>query len=267
MHLKKYALVCLPVDTVDRGLRLEDLGEVDVASAKKQHRRYCFALEHLGYTLVQIPPDNRYPDSVFVEDPAVIIQDTLIITRLRRKERQGEEIRLEHTLAPFFPRVLHIEEPGFIEGGDVLITDKRIYVGISGRTNAEGVEQLAKIARDRCGLPTSIIEIPKNWLHLKGEVTFHRNPGKSENGLITVSEEIASHFADSGYELVVTPREERFGGNSISGDGEIFVHGGRAQSKKLLRDAGFRIHELWMSEFEKIDGALSCLSKLFSVAE
>jgi len=259
--------VCLPVDTVDRGLRLEDLGEVDVAKAKKQHRRYCFALEHLGYTLVQIPPDNRYPDSVFVENPAVIIQDTLIITRLRREERQGEEIRLEQALAPLFPHVLHIEEPGFIEGGDVLVTDDRLYIGLSGRTNAEGAEQLARIARDLFGLTIDIFEIPKHFLHLKGGISYHKGTHASKKAIITVSEEIMSHFSNSGYELLVIPAEERFGANCISVDRKIFIHGGRDRTKRLLKERGFQVWDLWMSEFEKIDGALTCLSKLFVKSE
>jgi dimethylargininase len=262
MQPKRHALVCPPSDTVREGLRIKYLGDVDIAKAREQHEAYCQALESLGFTLLKISPDSRYPDSVFVEDPAVIIEDTLIITRLRRKERRGEEVEIKRVLTPFFRRVMHVEAPGFIEGGDVLAALGRLYIGLSRRTNSHGAEQLARIAWNNFRCRTSIFEIPKNYLHLKGGVTFHGNAG-AKRGTLTVSEEIARHFSESGHELVVTPAEERFGGNCISSDGKFFIHAGRPKTKKLLIDCGFRVRELQMSEFEKIDGAMTCLSKLF----
>ena len=262
MELKKYALVCLPSNTVDRGLRMEELGKVDIARARKQHRTYCQALKSLGYTLIALPPDDRYPDSVFVEDPAVIIGKTLIRTRLRCKERQGEEALLEKTLAPMFSDVHCIEEPGFVEGGDVLVTHDRLYVGLSKRTNAEGVEQLARIAKDR-GYSTIGFKIPEDALHLKGGVTYHSNLGPNRKNTITVSEELASYFDDSGCRLVVIPKEERFGANCITGGSTAFIHAGRPKTKRTLQELGLEVFELPMSEFEKIDGAITCLSKLF----
>ncbi len=263
MHLKTYAIVCLPADTVAGALRMADLGNVDVSKTKEQHRAYRQALEHLGFSLIRMPSDERYPDSVFVEDPAVIIEDILVSTRLRRQERRGEEERLKEALRPYFEHVLRIEEPGFIEGGDVLVTTNRLYIGLSARTNIEGAEQLGKIARDRHGYKGSIFEIPKHYLHLKGGVSYHRNVPVSGSDLITVSEEIAQHFAGSGSRIIVTPAEERFGANGISAGDEIFIHTGRTKTRKALEAAGLRVYELPMSEFEKIDGALSCLSKLF----
>lgn len=265
MRSKKYALVCLPADTLDRALRMEDSGNVDIAKAKEQHRMYCRALESLGFNLLQMSKDDQYPDSVFVEDPSVIIQDILTITRLRRKERRGEEKGLEDILTPFFSDIFRIEEPGFIEGGDVLVTDDRLYIGLSARTNIEGAEQLAKIALDRCGILTDIFEIPQHFLHLKGGVSFHGYGagGISSTNIITVTEEIAHHFVDSSCHVVVVPSEERFGANCISANGQVLIHAERVKTRAILEKIGFSVLELQMSEFEKIDGALSCLSKLF----
>lgn len=260
MHHKKHALVCLPADTLDQGLRMKNLGEVDIKEAQRQHRAYCGALREFDFSLVQLPPDNRYPDSVFVEDPAVITKDTLIITRLRKTERSGEEKRVERALVPFFQNITRIKAPGFVEGGDVLVTPNKLYIGLSERTNTEGAEQLAQIVRDHCGYTTKIFEIPKHFLHLKGEVTYHQN---SQRGIITVSEEIAYHFSDSDCKLIVTPADERFGANCISRGSIIFIHARRQKTKQLLEQSGFHVRELEMSEFEKIDGALTCLSKLF----
>jgi len=239
------------------------LGKVDIDKARKQHKMYCAALELLGVNVIEMPADSSYPDSVFVEDPAVIIRDILIITRLRRKERQGEERKLEESLSPFFSHVFHIEEPGFIEGGDVLVTDDTLFIGLSGRTNSEGAEQLAKIARDNCGYKAKIFEIPKHFLHLKGGASFHLAKDMASRNIITVTEEMAPHFAGCGYKVIVIPAEERFGANCISGNGEVFIHAGRPTAKRLMEKAGLMVHEIEMSEFEKIDGAMSCLSKLF----
>ena len=263
MHLVKYALVCAPANTLAQALRMKDRGVVDVVTAQEQHRVYLQALARLGFTLIQMPHDDQFPDSVFVEDPAVAVRDTLIITRLRREERIGEEVRLQQVLTPFFSHIAHIEAPGFVEGGDVLVTDNRLYIGLSGRTNEAGAEQLAKIARDAHCYHTDIFEIPKSFLHLKGEVTYHRGSGQHPQNMITVSEEIRDRFVNSGCKLLVTPAEERFGANCISGDGQIFIHKGRSGTRRILEQAGFHVSEIPMSEFEKIDGALTCMSKLF----
>ena len=123
------------------------------------------------------------------------------LTKAARKDlaRQGEEKRLVKFLAPYFDpaKTFRIEPPGTIEGGDVLITNDRIYTGLSARTNAEGAEQLARIARDVCSMRAETAEVPVHHLHLKGEATFH--PG---HNLITASEEIAHFFANSGSNAV-----------------------------------------------------------------
>lgn len=263
MPRERRALVCLPANTLYKGLRKKYSGEVDVVRAKEQHRLYRLALESLGYSLTTMPADDHYPDSVFVEDPGIIIENSLIITRLRLDERRGEEKRLEQALSPFFPEPMRIEPPGFVEGGDVLVTDGRLYIGLSGRTDNNGAEQLAKIAKDHFGYETDVLEIPKSYLHLKGEVTFHRNAHKGGRKVITVSEEIARHFTNSGCKLIVTPREERFGGNCISAGDQTLVHAGLAKTKKILEGLGFRVDEIDLSEFAKIDGAMTCLSKLW----
>ncbi|OHA52162.1 MAG: hypothetical protein A3A97_04605 [Candidatus Terrybacteria bacterium RIFCSPLOWO2_01_FULL_40_23] len=253
-----WALICFPSQNLNRALRMKDLGVVDSVSATRQHANYCKQLSRFGFSLLTLPSDTRYPDSVFVEDPAVIIEDTLIITRLRRKERIGEEERIKTILLPFFDKVSSITAPGFIEGGDVLIAKQHLYVGLSKRTNIEGANQLAEIARNLFGYPTTIFKIPESYLHLKGEATYHPS-----SDTITVSEEIADHFRDSSSRLIVTPSNERFGANCISSKNAILIHKGRVKTKKLLRDLGFDVLEIDLSEFEKVDGAMTCLSKLF----
>ena len=264
MIRKRYALVCDPAVSVQRGLRMRDLGLVDPALAKEQHRLYCRALERFGYTLLRLPADERFPDSVFVEDPAIIIRDLLVIARLRCLERQGEEVIVEAALRPFFSRIVRIEPPGFIEGGDVLIGEGRIAIGLSGRTNEAGADQLVRFARDVFRYEATIFRIPRHFLHLKGGVTYHRRRG--ERALLTVTEEIADAFARWECDVLVTPSDERFAANCISRGKKILFHAGRPRTKHLLERAGYTVVELSFSEFEKIDGAMTCLSKLFVVS-
>lgn len=218
------ALVCQPALTLDRGLRMTDIGRIDLKRAFTQHDAYCRALQSFGYLLLSLPADEDHPDSVFVEDPAIRIGHTLVMARLRRAERQGEEKRIRSVLRHFCGDIAAIRPPGYVEGGDVVITDNTLYIGISGRTNQEGAEQLAAIAWDRERYHAVIIEIPKHMLHLKGSVTYHARP---QGALLTVSEELASHFSGSPHPLIVLPAEERFGANCISHQDRILMHADR----------------------------------------
>lgn len=264
MFFHKVALVRIPAKTIDQGLRLKDIGTPDVKKAIRQHQKYCETLALFGYTLIVLPPDTQYPDSVFVEDPAIILKRMLIKGQMRKLERRGEEDAVYNALALYFRHHLAITD-GFLEGGDVLITPHCLYVGISSRTNYDGAEQLAQIAKKYYALETKFIELPKHFLHLKGQVSFHRGEHTQyPGGLLMVHEELVNDFCDSAYHVIVTPHNERFGANAISDANQIMIHAGRPCTKKLLEKAGFRVTPLAMSEFEKIDGALSCLSKLFT---
>ncbi len=258
--MKKIALVCKPAKTIGKGLRLKDTGDPDFEKTKLQHSDYMNALKNFGYELITMPPCKEFPDSVFVEDPAIIISDTLIITRLRSPKRSGEEAKVLNALLPYFNKIFQVPFPGFIEGGDVLIANQKIYIGLSGRTDQNGADGLAKIARDHSRfshIDIKIFEIPKNWLHLKGGVSYHKN------NVITASENIARHFESSGSRLIVTPGDERFGANCISEGTSMLVHKDRKKTKAIIEKAGFTTKEIDLSEYDKIDGAMTCLSKLF----
>lgn len=252
------ALVCGPADTLNQGLRMENLGEVDVVKARIQHKNYCLALEELGFRLISFPADNKHPDSVFVEDPAVIMEDLLVMLRLRCLERQGEEKRVRQILAPYFSKVINLDSSGFVEGGDVLILERELCIGISKRTDGKGAEALAKIARDLAGFKSRVFEIPSRFLHLKGGASF-----QGDTGVLVVSEEILVNFNGVSCRPLAVPVEERFGANCISRGKKLIMHSGKPKTKKILGEAGFLVQDIDVSEFEKIDGALTCMSKIF----
>lgn len=258
---QKYALVCTPADTVASALRMQHLGEVSVPRLKRQHDQYLHALQSFGYTLITLPPDPSLPDSTFVEDPTINIDNQmLVVARLENAKRRGEEERMLGLIKPLFEEmpIARIVYPGMIEGGDVLVADGKLYIGISKRTNTEGAVQLERIAH-KLGWSAETIPVPSTYLHLKGEATYH-----PEWNCLTVSEEIAGHFEGSGLRMIVTPKEERFAGNCISHGNQILIHKGSIVTAKLLRKEGFEPIALDLSEFAKIDGAMTCLSKFFS---
>ena len=253
--MTQYALVCSPAGSIVRALRMQDLGQVDVSKLEAQHAAYVSALSLFGSVIIAMQKQEAYPDSTFVEDPAVNIGNRILVyARLANHARQGEEALMESM------PIAHIKQPGFVEGGDVLVTDGTLYIGLSKRTNANGADQLARIAYDRLRWKSKMIPIPASYLHLKGEVTYHPS-----GNFVTVSEEIAEHFEGSGHHIIVTPAEERFAANCISHDTAILIHKGSTKTANILKRKGLNPIPLDLSEFAKIDGAMTCLSKFFSL--
>ena len=266
----KIALTCRPAPSIADALRMNFLGKVDVPKLLAQHAEYCRWLQEFGYTLYMLPPWEQKADSVFVEDPAIILRNLdprhakFVRTKLANPARQGEEDAIEDALVPFFlPDAMFEIFEGTVEGGDVLVAGDELYIGLSKRTSIEGAKDLEDIA-DRCGMNVTMFPIPSSYLHLKGEATFHPE-GLDGEPVITASEEIAPHFAGSVHRLIVTPKDERFGGNCISDGKRILIHKGSDKTKAILAREGYDVIELDLSEFAKIDGAMTCLSKLFVI--
>lgn len=257
----KFAVVRTPGKTINRGLRMCDRGEVDVDYAREQHEMFCRALGEIGYRIVVwMDANDDLPDSVFVEDPAVILEETLVMARLARKERRGEEWELEGQLFPYFRDIRKIKAPGLVEGGDVLVTNNMLYIGISSRTNFEGADQLARIARPK-GYGVKMITLPDDRLHLKGEVAYH--PGMHA---ITVTTRLASEFGAATQKIIEIPVDDnlqRFGANCISREDKVITTSECPAAVPILQAHGFTVMPVDLSEFNKIDGAMSCLCKLF----
>src|SRR5262245_32632704 len=141
---------------------------IDVDTAREQHRRYEECLEKLGCTLLRLPEAPEQPDSVFVEDTAVVVDEIAITTRPRTAPRREEVEAVAAALAPH-REVLRIEAPGTLEGGDVLRIGRRVWVGLSSRTNREGVAQLRAALEPR---GYRVVAVPvSGCLHLKTAVS------------------------------------------------------------------------------------------------
>lgn len=250
-----HALVCPPAESFAAGLTTVALGTPDLARARAQHARYCAALEELGLALVQLAPDERFPDSTFVEDAAVLVPGLAVITRPGAPSRLGETEAVEAALRGRFARSAHIHEPGTLDGGDVCEADGHVFIGVSLRTNEHGARQLAALLAQQ-GLTSALLDIRAvpGILHLKSGLA---HPGKRD---LVVIDALAAHPALETWHLLRVPRDEEYAANCVRVNERVLVPAGFPRVAELLERAGHAPLALDMSEFQKQDGGLSCLS-------
>src|SRR3984885_3046431 len=139
------AIVRPPGSTFADGLTSANLGKPDLTKALQQHAAYCAALQRCGLALTRLDSDAAFPDSTFVEDPAVLTDNLAILTNPGALARQGEVTGIAKALAPFYSRTARIEPPGTVDGGDVCQADDHFFIGLTARTNSEGARQLSEI--------------------------------------------------------------------------------------------------------------------------
>ena len=224
----------------------------DVTIAQKQHKKYCKTLTELGLEVIEIgDPTEMFPDACFVEDTAVIHNDKALITLMEPVARHGEEKEVERILSEYM-EIKHAVSPATIEGGDVIHINDRMIIGVTQRTNQEGAEQ----AGGWLGVKVDTLVDP-NIKHLKSYATY------LGNNTMIMTEEYADHGVMRGYDQILVPEEERFASNTLAVDETILMAKGYPRTQELVREAGFEVIEIDISEFEKCDGAITCLSLLF----
>jgi dimethylargininase len=227
---------------------------IDLQLAGEQHQRYCQTLQQLGLTLIKVDADDNLPDCCFVEDTAIIAGETTIITRMQAPSRALETIEVKKLLANY-KTTKEILPPGFIDGGDVLRINKKIYIGISERTNREAVEQVrALVAKE--GYEVIPVEI-KGTLHLKTVCTY------LGEGVMVIA---SGHFEQNvfaGYKKITVPGEEAYSANCLAVNGKVIVPGGYPRTREYIEKEGFKTVEVDISEFRKGNGGLTCLSIIF----
>jgi len=252
------AIVRPPAANFSAGLTSVDLGKPDYELALKQHEAYCRALETCGLDLVRLPPDERHPDSTFVEDTAIVTPRGAVITRPGAESRLGEIHEVERVLRGYFPTLSAIVAPGTVDGGDVCEAGDHFFIGLSGRTNEAGANQLAGIL-ESFGYSSSLIDIRglSNILHLKSGIAY---PGSNQ---LVVIDALSGQKEFSGYELIRVNSAEEYAANCVSVNDWTLVPAGYPDLKRQLDDLGHRTISLEMSEFQKMDGGLSCLSLRF----
>ena len=199
--------------------------------------------------------DENYPDSVFVEDTAILTPYCAIITNPRAPSRKGEIIEVSQVIRILYPNVETIEAPETLEAGDVMMVGRYFYIGLSERTNQDGANQLINIL-GKYGLTGSTVTLD-NILHLKSGVSYLEN-----NNLLSIA-----RFVDKPefqkYNLILVDDDESYAANSLWINDKVLVPKGFPKTKEKIKQAGYMVIEVDISEFRKLDGGVSCLSLRF----
>lgn len=224
---------------------------INLDRAREQHRAYCALLEDLGLDVIRMPRDDYNPDSCFVEDTAVVHGDRALACRPAFDSRRGEVESVAELLKEHLD-VSYACWPGTIEGGDVIHLEDRLISGLTQRTNRSGVKQMAEWLQ----VPVDTVEDP-DIVHLKSFATY-----LGKNTLVA-SGRFARHEAFRGLELLIIPDDEAYAADALAIGETVLMASGREISHRLVRQAGFEVIPVDVSEFEKCEGAITCLSILF----
>lgn len=224
---------------------------VDLDLADRQYGAYCDALSITGWQLHQVEPIEECPDSVFVEDTVVVVDGLAVLTRPGAPSRRPELAGAEQAVRELGLAVAWIEEPGTLDGGDVLQIGSTVYVGRGGRTNAEGIRQLRRhvAAVGRTVVPVALREV----LHLKSAVT-----ALPDGSVLAMS-----GLADTAVFPSIRSVPEEAGAHVVLlGEGDVLIAASAPRTAAMLDDLGFTPVVVDITEFEKLEGCVTCLSVL-----
>jgi dimethylargininase len=245
------ALVRRPSPRLADGLLTHlDRQPVDAVLALRQWEAYVAALAGEGWEVTEVPPAEDCPDSAFVEDTVVVYGDLAVVSRPGAVERRPETAGTEQTLAGLGYRIARIEEPGTLDGGDVLKHDGTVWVGLGGRTNQSGLDQLADLLGP---LGAEVVGVPvKKVLHLKSAVTAL--PDGTVIGFEPLVDEVAA------WERFQPVPEEPGSHVVILGGDTVLMSAAAPRSRALFEERGLRVVAVDIGEFEKLEGCVTCLS-------
>lgn len=238
-----------------RGLSTAGLGKPKYNLAIEQHDAYIKALIVSGLEVTIMDKDNNFPDSTFIEDTAICTPYCAIIMRPGAESRRGEISAVRKVLSDFYENIECIKEPGTLDGGDVLMIGSQYYIGKSSRTNEIGAKQLIQIL-ENYELSGSLVE-DFDLLHLKSGCSY------LEHNTMLAGPELFNNEVFAGLNIILVQREEYLGANSLWINGTVLVPKGNPDTTKQIEKNGYKIIELDVSEFQKLDGGLSCLSLRF----
>jgi dimethylargininase len=254
----KNAIVRKPAKNFAEGLTSAKLGAPIREQTLLQHSAYCAALERCGLSVTVLEADPQHPDSTFVEDAAVLTRASAILTRPGANSRSGEPETLRGPLGRFYKNFHEITAPGTLDGGDICEAGNHFFIGISRRTNEAGARQLAGFLAQE-GYTSSLVDIRamKSILHLKSGIAW-----AGEKDLV-VMEEMAARDEFRGHKLIPVSAAETYAANCVRVNDDILIPAGFPHIAASLQRSGYSLLPLEMSEFEKMDGGLSCLSLRF----
>jgi dimethylargininase len=249
-----HAITRLPGENFADGLTTANLGQPSYELILKQHQAYRQTLLSLGLDVMVLPAETSFPDAYFVEDPAIVTPNIAIMTHSGASSRQGEGATLEPFLEYYRP-IFHIHPPGTVDGGDVLMVGNHFFVGLSERTNADGAAQLASLLA-AAGHTCETVPVA-GGLHLKSGVNYVG----SETLVVTKS--LVDQPAFEKYDKILLEEDESYAANTLWVNDALLIPKGFPKTYASLAHLGMRIIELDVSEVQKMDGGLTCMSLRF----
>lgn len=251
------ALTHVPSPNIDQGERTHvERVPIDFPRAQLQHEAYRRLLEECGCRVRLLDVNRDHPDSVFIEDTAVVVEEVAVLASMGAAARRAEPARIEPVLREY-REVRRLQPPATLEGGDVLRVGRTLLVGVTGRTNAAGIEALASLLHP-FGYRVQAVRL-RDCLHLKSACTA------LPDGRLLANPAWLDPEALHDFEIVPIPEEEPCAANVLLVHDTVVMDAAYPQTAARLRELGFDVRTVDLSEFAKAEGAVTCLSLLFDV--
>ncbi|NPD45248.1 MULTISPECIES: dimethylarginine dimethylaminohydrolase family protein [unclassified Lentimicrobium] len=246
------AIVRIPSKSMINGLSSVNLGQPDYQLAIKQHEAYVDALLSCGLEVITLEADENFPDSTFVEDVALCTPHCAIITHPGAESRRGEIEEMKEVLKDEYKNIEFIQAPGTVEAGDIMMVENHYFIGLSARTNEDGAKQMISIL-EKYGMTGSLVSL-EEVLHLKTGLAY------LENNYLVACGEFLEKDEFKKFNILEVEQGESYAANCIWVNDTVIIPKGFPKAKEVIGQTGYEIIELDMSEFQKLDGGLSCLS-------
>lgn len=248
-----HAIVRHPAPSVVSGLRAGEGPDPDYAALVGEHDAYVAALRGLGLEVSVLPPASEFPDSIFVEDPALVFCEGAIALNLAAPSRAGEAGLITAELESRFERVLHMQGPGHADGGDILVLPDRVLIGLSGRTDRQGAEELIRLLAE-LGKKAEIAETPKDVLHFKTGCSL------IDEETIFALPQMTGLSAFAGLRVIAVPGGEEKAANKLRIRDAALIGDNFPKSREIIEGHGVRCIPLPVEQIGLIDAGLSCMS-------
>ncbi|MBD9522662.1 dimethylarginine dimethylaminohydrolase [Ensifer sp. ENS02] len=246
-------IVRTPSKSVVNGLRADDRGNPTFEGVKAEHDAYIAAMKDAGVKVTVLPALEAFPDSIFVEDPALVFTEGAILLRPGAETRVKETPEIEPTLRAMFETVLDLPGTGFADGGDVLTTRESVMIGLSARTNKVGAEAL-QACLTKLGRKSEIVATPEGVLHFKTDCSL------LDDETVLSTARLAKSGAFERFKQVIIPEGEEPAANALRVNDVVMVGSDFPRTIEMLHKLGYKVVPMKTTEIGKIDAGLSCMS-------
>jgi dimethylargininase len=250
------AVVRRPGSSVIHGLRRIDRGSPNADQFLAEHESYVEALEREGLLVDLLPHSESFPDSVFIEDAALCLPEGTIMLRPGTPSRTGEGDDLAPNLSALGRDIHHLGPGGFVDGGDILVTDSVILVGLSSRTDQTGYELLAALLTV-WGYAVRAVHTPDDVLHFKSDCCL------LDSKTILATSRLSHADCFASFRVLTVPQGEEAAANSIRINDTVLISSGFPATAELLNRYNYQVREVPTSQAALLDGGLSCMSLRF----